>query len=59
MNWAALYPSVRAPRARAATAVFAVAALALTVVLPERVYVQRPATPRRLRAPKPPPKENR
>ena len=36
-NWAALYPSVRAPRARAATAVLILAALALSVVLPEKV----------------------
>jgi hypothetical protein len=43
VNWSALYPLVRAPRARAATAVFAVAALALTVVLPERVTVPRTA----------------
>ena len=41
VTWATLYPSVRAPRARAATAVFAIAALALTVVLPERVSVAR------------------
>ena len=44
VRWAALYPSVRAPRARAATAIFAVAALALTVVLPERVSVARTAS---------------
>ena len=44
VNWSTLYPSVRAPRARAATAVFAVAALALTVVLPERVSVARTAS---------------
>ena len=44
VSWTTLYPSVRAPRARAATAVFAVAALALTVVLPERVSVARTAS---------------
>ena len=44
VNWSTLYPSVRAPRARAATAVFALAALALTVVLPERVSVARTAS---------------
>jgi hypothetical protein len=44
VDWAALYPLVRAPRARAATAVFAVAALALAVVLPERVTVSRTAS---------------
>ena len=44
MNWADLYPSVRAPRARAATVVLAIAALALTVVLPERVSVPRTAS---------------
>jgi hypothetical protein len=41
VSWATLYPAVRAPRARAATAVFAVAALALTVVLPQPVSVAR------------------
>jgi hypothetical protein len=44
VSWSTLYPSVRAPRARAATAVFAIAALALTVVLPERVSVPRTAS---------------
>jgi hypothetical protein len=40
VNWTTLYPLVRAPRARTATGVFAVAALALALVLPERVAVQ-------------------
>jgi hypothetical protein len=44
VSWATLYPAVQAPRARAATAVFAVAALALTVVLPQRVPVARAAS---------------
>ena len=52
----ALYPSVRAPRARAATAVFAIAALALTVVLPERVSVPRTASASSPSSPAPPPR---
>ncbi len=36
INWAQLYPTVRAPRARIATAVMAIAALALAVTLPWR-----------------------
>lgn len=55
VNWAALYPLARAPRARAATAVFALAALALTVVLPERVTVPRTAAAASLPGVKPAP----
>jgi hypothetical protein len=44
VSWATLYPSERAPRARAATVAFTIAALALTVVLPERVSVARSAS---------------
>ena len=36
IDWATLYPAVRAPKARAATAFMALSALALTVALPER-----------------------
>jgi hypothetical protein len=42
IDWAGLYPAVRAPRSRIATLLMAVAAIALAVVLPER-FGFRPA----------------
>jgi hypothetical protein len=42
IDWKALYPSIRAPRAQAATALMTLAALALTITIPERVGA-RPA----------------
>jgi hypothetical protein len=44
INWAQLYPTVRAHRARFATALMIVAALVLTMTLPERVTTQRTAS---------------
>ena len=41
VNWTALYPAPRASKTRAATALMAITALALTVALPERVSGRR------------------
>lgn len=43
VDWAQLYPAVRAPRARLASVVMIAAALALTFGLPQRASARRPA----------------